>query len=316
MATIRGSVGSSGRNDAGDVKIVQRLLNNRTGSGANSLSVDGICGKKTINSIRRFQYKVVGMKNPDGRVDPGGKTFRALDKRKEATQGRSASPPAGRPTMPTAQSRKVDRQKRREFVRPAVRENSKTSRIIDYIQPHFEGVKATVISGYLNDSDLFWKVNYHWEYLLYMVAHSIGLTDNQKHKRELRAMSSSLKSEPPDPNTGYRTSKELSLPADKSSMSSMDRRYKIVRQSKRDFKRLTVVAKLKSKSKRSPKSFDLAAAPLAHPGKSKHKTGYALDIGGDIPRIKAISKKLGATLVFDEKSHVHVEFKNGVPDTA
>ena len=28
--------------------------------------------------------------------------------------------------------------------------------------------------------------------------------------------------------------------------------------------------------------------------------------------IKAIAKSLGATLAFDEKSHVHVEFKQGV----
>ena len=41
-------------------------------------------------------------------------------------------------------------------------------------------------------------------------------------------------------------------------------------------------------------------------------TGYALDIEGDNAAIKSLCKGLGATLVFDEKSHVHVEFKNGI----
>ena len=58
--------------------------------------------------------------------------------------------------------------------------------------------------------------------------------------------------------------------------------------------------------------FDLAAAPVASPGKSKHGSGYALDIQGDNAAIKSLCSGLGATLVFDEKSHVHVEFKNGV----
>jgi LAS superfamily LD-carboxypeptidase LdcB len=58
--------------------------------------------------------------------------------------------------------------------------------------------------------------------------------------------------------------------------------------------------------------FDLAGAPVAPPGQSKHGTGYALDIEGDNNAIKSLCKGLGATLAFDEKSHVHVEFKNGL----
>ena len=59
-------------------------------------------------------------------------------------------------------------------------------------------------------------------------------------------------------------------------------------------------------------AWDLAAAPLAKPGTSKHGTGYAFDIHGDNVLIKSICSGLGATLVFDEKSHVHVEFKQGI----
>lgn len=58
--------------------------------------------------------------------------------------------------------------------------------------------------------------------------------------------------------------------------------------------------------------FDLAAAPVASPGRSKHGGGYAIDIQGDNHAIKSVCKARGATLVFDEQSHVHVEFKNGV----
>jgi len=59
-------------------------------------------------------------------------------------------------------------------------------------------------------------------------------------------------------------------------------------------------------------AWNLAAAPLARPGSSKHGTGYALDIHGDNALIRSVCSSLGATLVFDEKSHVHVEFKQGV----
>ncbi len=37
-----------------------------------------------------------------------------------------------------------------------------------------------------------------------------------------------------------------------------------------------------------------------------------IHIEGDNSAIKSLCKGLGATLVFDEKSHVHVEFKNGL----
>jgi hypothetical protein len=64
--------------------------------------------------------------------------------------------------------------------------------------------------------------------------------------------------------------------------------------------------------------WDLAVAPVAPPGESKHGCGYALDIyGKDLnAKIKEISTGLGATVAFDEKSHVHVEFANGVKANA
>jgi peptidoglycan hydrolase-like protein with peptidoglycan-binding domain len=42
------------------------------------LSVDGIVGSRTIKAIEIFQSKVANLSKPDGKVDPGGRTFKAL----------------------------------------------------------------------------------------------------------------------------------------------------------------------------------------------------------------------------------------------
>ncbi len=77
--TIRGSVGVGGANRAADVFTVQYLLNLvPVGKGGPSpeLVVDAICGPLTKAAIQKFQ-RASG--SPcDGRVDPGGPTFRKL----------------------------------------------------------------------------------------------------------------------------------------------------------------------------------------------------------------------------------------------
>lgn len=328
MRVIDDPVGRDGVNNIKDVKLVQRLLNRKDPTAFN-LSPDGVVGPKTIKAIGRFQAEYVGMIAPDCRIDPGGKTFRKLkstikQKRapsranvrngKKTNQGASkSSSQTANASKATASIKKINREERRKFVDPRVRESKTTSKIIDYIFPHFKNIDARVISGFLNDSDLFWKVNYHWEYLIWMIDHSLTLSIEKKYKERLGSLKGSLNAVPPKPSTGYRTSGKLGYPQDSSSMECLNRRYKILRQGKREFKKITFEAKLKSKSKRSAKGFDLATAPVAHPGSSKHSTGYALDISGKNADIKVASKKLGATLVFDEKSHIHVEFKNGIP---
>ena len=42
------------------------------------MEVAGVAGQATIVAIRHFQSVRVGMKHPDGRVDPGGLTLRKL----------------------------------------------------------------------------------------------------------------------------------------------------------------------------------------------------------------------------------------------
>lgn len=316
MPRIIASVGQGGENRPGDVRTVQRLLNQFQLPGLTALEVDGFAGEQTFRAIRTFQSKRLGRKSPDGRVDPHGPTLRALldgPKPEGAKAGgpKTAAVPERR-EQPTPQEARADRARRNEFVGGSVREIGVTTRIIDGIESHFRGVRARVISGYLNDADLFWKVNYHWELLLWMVEHSTSLNVAPEHRKALGSIRSRLLAVKPDPDVGYRESTVLGKPADRSSMEQFDARYKVLRAAKQDFKKVMVAAGLPALSKRGEKAFDLAAAPVAHPGTSKHSSGYAVDIGGDNSRIGAICKQLGATLVFDEKSHVHVEFRNGV----
>jgi hypothetical protein len=53
-------------------------------------------------------------------------------------------------------------------------------------------------------------------------------------------------------------------------------------------------------------------APVALPANGTHATGYALDIEGSNAETTRICKALKASMVFNESSHVHVEFANGV----
>lgn len=305
MAKITGSVGSNGDNLSEDVLCVQRLLNRHDLSPLQRLEEDGRAGPRTVECIRHFQTRYLGMNAPDGRVDPDGRTLRKLD------SGGGAAPLPR--TGENAETRRVDREARAQFVDGRVKETAVTTRIIDALMPRFAQVRARVIAGYLSDTDQFWKVNYHWEYLLDMATHAMTLPVEEAHAQRLSALKGALLACKPNPSSGY-TSGPVGKPEDDSSMESMLRRHQILSQQKREFATLTEEARLKEKSRRTPRAFDLAAAPVARPGTSKHGTGYALDIEGDNSAIKSTCQGLGATLVFDEKSHVHVEFKNGVPD--
>lgn len=81
MPDITASVGSGGVNRPADVTVVQRLLNahGRSLSPLAALATDGVIGPKTITAIRTFQSRVVRLPHPDGRVDPGGRTLKALN---------------------------------------------------------------------------------------------------------------------------------------------------------------------------------------------------------------------------------------------
>ena len=79
MSDIGGSVGKGGKNAEADVIIVQHLLNVHVAVlGVPTLVVDGDAGTNTIEAIRRYQKMVLGSVAPDGRIDAGGNTWKAL----------------------------------------------------------------------------------------------------------------------------------------------------------------------------------------------------------------------------------------------
>lgn len=75
---ISASVGRNGANQRDDVLTVQKLINDHLPSGLPALDADGQCGSLTIGAIEDTQRQYLRMNHPDGRVDPGGDTFRFL----------------------------------------------------------------------------------------------------------------------------------------------------------------------------------------------------------------------------------------------
>lgn len=90
---LRGSVGVDGDNNAGDVMIVMRLL---ATAGYGDVDVAG--------AITRFQSEVVKLPKPDGRVDPKGRTFRALASARVAAK----EPVPARPAAPALETGDVE----------------------------------------------------------------------------------------------------------------------------------------------------------------------------------------------------------------
>lgn len=82
---LGGSVGRGGKNAPNDVRAVQQAL---------GIAADGQCGAQTIASIEAFQ-RSIGQAKPDGRVDAGGATERALASGNKGGAAKPATPPAG-----------------------------------------------------------------------------------------------------------------------------------------------------------------------------------------------------------------------------
>ena len=79
---IGASVGRGGVNRPADVTIIQNLLNKvapTSGGPSARLMVDGLCGAKTNEAIRKFQIRHFGPGGADGRVDPAGRTLAKLN---------------------------------------------------------------------------------------------------------------------------------------------------------------------------------------------------------------------------------------------
>src|SRR2546428_5715085 len=80
IVCIAHSAGRNGHNSVDDVKTVQILLNlnlDKMPKG-HPLSEDGTAGPSTIAAIEEFQRRILGIKKPDGRVDPNGPALTKL----------------------------------------------------------------------------------------------------------------------------------------------------------------------------------------------------------------------------------------------
>ena len=120
-----------------------------------------------------------------------------------------------------------------EFVDPKVKTIAVTDQIIAAIMPYFPK-SAKVISGWLSDDDLYWKVNFHWDYLLETIEHCEGLEIAENHKTSLAAIKKALWTNAPSPARGYRTS-NVGEPKDSSSREVILKRHAVVKQAKIDF---------------------------------------------------------------------------------
>ncbi len=79
MPGISASVGKGAANRPSDVLTVQKLLNAwQIAQGQPLLVVTGSMDVTTIAVIRSYQDAIVGLPAPDGRIDPGGKSWTAL----------------------------------------------------------------------------------------------------------------------------------------------------------------------------------------------------------------------------------------------
>jgi hypothetical protein len=77
---IRNSVGQNGVNQASDVMYVQLLLCDwRVRRGRDEVSIDGVCGPKTIQSIRDFQTIETAI--TDGLIEVNKDTIAKLQQR-------------------------------------------------------------------------------------------------------------------------------------------------------------------------------------------------------------------------------------------
>jgi hypothetical protein len=200
------------------------------------------------------------------------------------------------------------------FVRPSVKLKSfpDTRKTIVSIMPYFPR-SCKIIAGWLDEADQFWKVNYHWEYLLSMLDKALSLGLAPALQATLKGLREEMMQNPPNPKTGYKASPTVGQPVDHSTHDVITQRWQTMKSVKQRFGQIVDQTGLITKSPPAA-PWQLSVAPVARPGSSKHGAGYALDIEGHGQNhtIKQIVTQLGATLAFDEKSHVHVEFKNGV----
>lgn len=202
-------------------------------------------------------------------------------------------------------------QLRKKHVKTAVKTVPLTDKIIEGVLPHLEGSDIEIISGYLNDTDQFWKVNHHYDSLQWIIEKCLKVETDDDVKRELTSLQKALNRNRPSPPTGYRTG-AIGQPEDKSTPKEITARWNILRQAKKDWINLYEKTAAWKAGKPKQAAFKHPSSPIKKPGTSMHGTGYAIDMVGNSSQISSITKYLGATLIYNEPGNFHIEFKNGV----
>lgn len=96
MKDINQAVGNRAPNQIADVRTVQKLLNLSAHRLIPCLPIaeDGDCGPITIGMISQFQKRVLKLKRPDGRVDPGKNTIKKLNEVSHSNKPKTPSTPS------------------------------------------------------------------------------------------------------------------------------------------------------------------------------------------------------------------------------
>jgi uncharacterized protein (TIGR02594 family) len=150
MLLLSGSVGRGGVNRPQDVKAVQELINKHIGrlTPWRPLVVDGRIGPLTIGAIEEFQRRIVHLSRPDGRVDPGGQTLRALQGQTGAAAAPLGAPVSGveAPWLRIA---------RGEIGQREIRGAQHNPRILQYIEtfPNLADIRNKRDTAYLSEED-------------------------------------------------------------------------------------------------------------------------------------------------------------------
>ena len=222
------------------------------------------------------------------------------------------------PLKPKVVSTKLGVHSRATWVRAGVKEQANTTEIIDAIMPNFP-LPCRVIGGWLSDEDLYWKVNYHWDLLVTRLEMFSALkTTTADGVIGAQSILKNLWTVPPNPPRGYTKDKSPGDTKDQTGHARTIERHRVLKMAKTEAKLLFVwggvlSTKLEKDPPKAEKPWWLSVAPVADPRSGKHATGYALDIEGSNETTTRIARMLGATVVFNEASHVHCEFKNGAP---
>jgi hypothetical protein len=231
----------------------------------------------------------------------------------------TAAPTAGTPATPAAPEKPgvvpvdpANHQSRASFVGPQLGENAKTTQILDTVWPYFHK-DDVAIAGFMTDAELVWKINFHWDEILWACDTVAKMDVPAECKTGLAAIASELNGFPPDPGKGAYLPSPKGVPVDKTSPAAFDARYAAVKGVKPRLRAILEAAGIFAKypgDKQPGLSYRNACDFVNPPKVSAHGYGYALDIQGNEDRILAAAAKLGMTGKSKE-AYTHVEFANG-----